>query len=402
MTRRASSLVTSFALVVASSACNGRIGDAHDASSDITHLDVHADDAVSDDADAAPDRADASSDVVYDGTVGMFVAQGYVGRTTISCDDGRTWVADRSDDPTLRCFADTMSDCDHNGARGMGLDYGDGWFVASWGWGAPGSIRRSRDGVNWERVVDASIFAGLNFGNGRFVAFDEQPSVSTDDGMTFTRATTPIGFGTHIRGAGFGGDHFVAAGAETADAGTVMVSGDGVAWQRPTSIPASCGVAVSADGVAFGRGALLLAHNTGLVCRSTDGGQTWTMAMVDGTIDASLIDNGSEFVTWGIHADTRVMFRSTDGITWTFEPTQLRNTDGTITAGPAVGPVARSNSSGTFVSVKSGWQVWYDQQVFYRSTDGITWEALPTTAFTPSHPILFIRYGVANRSAACP
>src|SRR5262245_36884214 len=36
-----------------------------------------------------------------EGTIPIFVAQGNVGRTTISCDDGQSWVANRSDDDTI-------------------------------------------------------------------------------------------------------------------------------------------------------------------------------------------------------------------------------------------------------------------------------------------------------------
>ena len=71
------------------------------------------------DRDVTADSHDAA---VFTGTTPMFVAQGFVGRTTISCDDGRTWVADHSDDEAMRCFSATPgSDCDHNGQRAMGL-----------------------------------------------------------------------------------------------------------------------------------------------------------------------------------------------------------------------------------------------------------------------------------------
>ena len=366
-------------------------------------IDAHATDVHPTDTGIATDSnlPDVPADVTAPGTTPMFVAQGYVGRTVISCDDGHTWVGDVSDDDSVRCFSNAMSDCDHNGARAMGLAFGDGWFMASWGWGLPGSVRRSHDAVHWEHVVDGTTFAGLNYGAGRFVAFDNRPRVSMNDGMMFQTASASIGFMGEIRGTGFGDGLFVAAGNSSATQGDVMLSADGLAWHRPTTVPALCGVSVSTDGVAFARGALLLAHDTGLVCRSIDNGLTWTTVMLSGTIEASLMDTGTEFVTWGTSSGMRGRFHSPDGITWSFDATHTRAPDGTMSGGPALGPVARS-ASGTFVSVKSGWQVWYDQQVFYRSTDGLTWDALPAGAFHGGHPIRFIRYGEAAHSGVCP
>ena len=90
---------------------------------------------------------------------------------------------------------------------------------------------------------------------------------------------------------------------------------------------------------------------------------------------------------------------------WTKIPTETRKTnpDGTTqtSPGPNIGAVARSNA-GTYVAVNGGWQQWYDKQVFYRSEDGVTWDALPAGAYVGSHPIQFIEYGMGERSAACP
>jgi hypothetical protein len=96
-----------------------------------------------------------------------------------------------------------------------------------------------------------------------------------------------------------------------------------------------------------------------------------------------------------------VMLRSPDGVTWTSTATKLQKSDGSSASGPAVGPVARS-AAGTYVATNAGWQVWYEKQVFYRSTDGVTWQALPTGAFKGSHPVKFITPGRLARGAACP
>lgn len=38
-------------------------------------------------------------------------------------------------------------------------------------------------------------------------------------------------------------------------------------------------------------------------------------------------------------------------------------------------------------------------QRFLRSTDGVSWQTLPTSAFNGSHPIFFITWGMAERSS---
>ena len=89
---------------------------------------------------SAGDAGGAGGDLIDPpaGTVPMFVAQGQAGRTIISCDDGRTWVADRSDEAWGYC---SDHDCDHGPGAGHGIT-----------WGAPGALKRSRDGVTWESL----------------------------------------------------------------------------------------------------------------------------------------------------------------------------------------------------------------------------------------------------------
>jgi hypothetical protein len=67
-----------------------------------------------------------------------------------------------------------------------------------------------------------------------------------------------------------------------------------------------------------------------------------------------------------------------------------------------VGAVAYSPVTGTFVAVRGGWQVWYDQQEFYRSSDGVTWTTLDPSVAPGGHPLRFISFGYGKPSAACP
>ena len=83
-----------------------------------------------DGADAGPAaRPDASAAIrdaglFYDAgpTLDLFVATGHMGRSIVSGDDGRSWVADESDLDAFRCFRANgnpdggSADCDHNEA----------------------------------------------------------------------------------------------------------------------------------------------------------------------------------------------------------------------------------------------------------------------------------------------
>jgi hypothetical protein len=92
---------------------------------------------------------------------------------------------------------------------------------------------------------------------------------------------------------------------------------------------------------------------------------------------------------WG---DDAYLLTSPDGATWTRTAmaTPLR-----------LGPVARS-PAGTLVAVGPTVYSGYAQQQFWRSTDGLTWETLPATAFVASHPIFHIAFGYADPGTVCP
>lgn len=342
------------------------------------------------------------------GSTPVFVAQGHAGRTIVSCDDGHTWVANHSDDDSIVCFSDGF-DCDHTPGAGRGITFAQGYFVATFGWGQPGSVRRSKNGVDWETTLEGQTFAGVAFGAGTFMLGGRPPYLSTDAGATWAPGGDVDSAEWNVRRSGFaahdGGRFVLAFGSNAND---INVSADlGATWARPAALPPACaGDMQWSGGIEYGNGVMVIVGGTGVACRSTDGGDTWTEAPVGGELTAQLVWTGTEFVTWGRTADfTPALFRSSDGAAWTVTPTVVRrqNADGTISEspGPTVGAVGRSDA-GTFVAVNGGWQVWYDQQEFYRSADGITWDALPQGAFVGSHPIQFIAFGRTDPGVACP
>lgn len=347
-------------------------------------------------SDAGSDATDAAPEVpVPAGTVPAFVAQGHAGRTTLSCDDGRTWVADRSDAPTLRCF-EGGNDCDHDPGAGRGLGYGGGHFVATFGWGKPGSIRRSKDGVTWTKVLDGTTFGGMVY-DGGFLAASRTGRASKDFGVNWTAVTEVPTDQWNVRHAAFVEGVGVVVVLEDGRPDLAISPDLGKTWRKPTALPAGCGKGV--QGVVGDAKAFVVVGSDGVACTSTDQGKSFTSASMGGTVDGSPVATGTRFYAWGADPTyARVRFESVDGKAWTKAKTSVRSVAGN---GPELGPVARSATTGTFVGVRGGWMQWYEKQVFYRSEDGLVWDALPAGAFVPSHPIRGITFGHVDKSAVC-
>ena len=331
--------------------------------------------------------ADAGGNTSTGSKVPIFVAQGHQGRITISCDDGHTWIADRSADDGVRCFASSGGvDCDHSALAGRGLAYGNGIFTATFGWGEPGHIARSTNGIDWQEFPQTLTYADIAFGNGVFIAAMGLPAISSD-GATWT-AGPDVGLRvSNYRGIGFGAGSFVITGESTTGRDLAVSTDSGKSWKPPTTRPDECvtnitGSASNDDLIVFGGGSY--------VCRSADGGDTWasTKVAASGGLTSPPIWTGSEFMVW--QNDT--LYRSPDAQSWTNEKLQP--------AGVHIGPVARGKN-GTFVAVKADWGAFYDMQAFYRSQDGVSWEILDASAFKGSHPITFIEAGEVDASADC-
>lgn len=318
--------------------------------------------------------------------VGVFVAQGHEGRITRSCDDGRTFPYNQSADDEFVCFSDADHDCDHSEIAGRGLAFGASSFVATWGWGNPGKLQRSLDGKTFGDVMtETPTFADVAYGNGAFVAGGNPTRVSSD-GQSWEMGGK-LTFDFNYRGIEFvptAGGTFIVTG-ESGTQRAISYSHDGKAWLAASERPELCGQELR--GVAGSEAAMIVVSARGHVCRSTDG-DTWTYAPVTERFTSPPLWTGSEF--WIYSGAQR--FKSPDGQAWTSQDIEPKNI--------AIGPLARS-PDGTLVAANDGWQVWYEKQQFFRSTDGVHWDVLPMTAFTGSHPINFISFGYVPASAGC-
>lgn len=330
------------------------------------------------------------------GSVPMFVAQGHLGRTLISCDDGQSWTADRSDDDQHTCWSGDANDveCDHQSTAGRGLVYvpsandEPGTFVSTFGWGQPGSIRTSRDGVTWTPTLTGRTFAMLAYGNGTLMAGAHVPMRSTDTGVQWEDTADPMLNVWNARTIGYaphGNGLFIVVGGDGGVQDIVLSPDAGQSWFHPDTLPSSCGANVR--GVAYGASTIVVMGET-TVCHSTDGGKTFVAQDTGANVTSTVLWDGARFVAYS----QGKAHTSTNGQSWT-------TTD--LSQNIQIGAVAVS-PGGTFVGVRGGWQVWYEKQEFYRSTDGINWTTLPESAFNGGHPINFMSFGYGAPSSACP
>lgn len=321
-----------------------------------------------------------------EGLVPAFIAQGHMGRTTISCDGGVSYVANQSEDDNFRCWSGDNTDCDHNAFAGRGLAYGNGVWVATFGWGAPGTLRRSTDGVSWQVVAsDTPTYADVAFGNGIFVTNNSPTRLSTD-GLNWTDGgnldlninTRAIQFVPHGDGV------FIVTG-ESGETRDIVTSPDGVTWTHASNRPAQCGQYVS--NLQYGNGTIAIFSGSGHVCTSTDGGDSWQLNSVNDYLSSGGVWTGTEFYVWA--GSTR--FRSANGIDWTSEAGSPQNL--------SLGPVTRA-PDGTFAAVHQSWDNYYEDQRFVVSNDGLNWQDAGN--FLGSHPINFFEFGYVEASASCP
>lgn len=348
--------------------------------------------------------------------VPMFVAQGSMGRTVVSCDDGRTWVGDRAWDQETtpficgapapkRCWMDTCSYsleaqcvaaecCNDTPDESKGVVFGNGRFVGTWGWGRPGALGASTDGVNWT-LGPGDSYGGIAFGGGRFIAASRSP-VWSSDGIHW-QPTDPADFraadGSQLwsvrsfaYGAYRGGGRFIAV--ATGAGRDILVSSDGQTWWRPATIPDGCGEDTFFYGsILGGNDVFVIVGESGKACRSVDGGNTWTIGPTGlSAIYSHGVWTGRVFQYWG---DDGFLIESSDGLNWQKTP---------MTTPMRLGPVARSDA-GHYVALGSVWEG-YENQEFLRSTDGLRWE--PAASAPQSHPIFHISFGDGDPSTTCP
>lgn len=335
-----------------------------------------ADGGASDD-DRAP--GDGEGNAASDG-VPLFVAVGEVGRTLVSCDDGRSWVADASDS-SAPCSGNA---CDHSTSVPTGLAYAEGRWFSARGWGYDGPVSWTEDGETWTDAPLTGRWNGLAAAPGLLFIQGTPNKASVSRGAAFEDRPY-VSLRGHVRG-----DVYILDGKLwlISDMGDVRTSTDqGRTWSTPREVEARClrDTQPHQGGLAYdGKGVLVFVNSSGgVVCRSTDHGATFRFAAELGaSATTPLVYAAEQFWVW---TGNRLR-RSRDGTRWSDERTNARS----------LMPVARSDD-GTWVGADG---VYQDQQML-RSSDGITWEVLPGARFEPGHRIRRIVFGRGKKPPAC-
>jgi hypothetical protein len=335
-----------------------------------------------------------------------------MGRTVLSCDGGRTWVGEQStvDEirhipaADLRCWGENIDpdpdpdqegepgesfelNCDEQADPGRGIAFGDGQFVATFGWGNPGRVLRSRDGTTWEVPLEGTTFGGVAYVQDTWILGGRNARRSTDGAITFSDDQDTGLKGWNVRRVGSTrgwGERVILVG----EAGDAVISSDaGETWWQPSDFPASCGASIQTEGgIVSSDSVWLVIGGDGSACRSTDGGETWTASDLGQDISSHAVYDGSRFLVWS----RGTLHSSVDGKSWQTTPT--------VPADLTLGPVAVDDEGG-LVSVRGGWNVWYEDQRFYRSDDGVNWSE--PESFIGSHPIRAMAHGLVPRPSVC-
>ncbi len=358
--------------------------------------------------------------------VPVIIAQGLRGRTTISCDDGQTWIAERDFDKegndlvcgntqpvvcgvtsckrrTVNGSCETSSPCDclHDVGYGKGIAFGDGKILANFGWGGAGAILHSADGASWKTflVFDAGyLYPNFIYGDGQFVHFSSQPRISTD-GLQWRNG----GF-ANFNGPGqswksprafdyldyFGSSRLIGA----IDGDIIRVSEDGGAtWLAPQKIPSGCANGIGdSQRILTGNNVAVIITTDGKSCRTGDGGRTWTLHSIStSSVTPYGIFNQGLFLAWGNSGGKVTRWSSADGMTWTATAMNTNTTVGAVGKSPL----------GTLVTTNGLWTD-YKSQVFLRSTDGgLTWNSLPSANYVKSHGIHRFGSGYIRENTLC-
>lgn len=361
-------------------------------------------------------------------TVPVIVAQGYIGRTTISCDDGKSWIADRSFDiegnamvcgnksPVIcgvsscykkesngNCTLQSVCDCGHDSGYGKGIVIAKNQILANFGWGGPGVILRSVDGQQWNNSYnfDASyLYPNISFNSGRFIHFSSQPHISTD-GLSWSNGAFANFNGANQPWTSPRAFDLLQYKTESRLIGVIdgdimrISSNNGDSWTSPKVIPAGCTDGIgNSQRILTGNDIAVIITSTGKSCRTSDGGETWTLHNITSNeLFAYPIFANGKFMTWSRAAGSSngLRYSSTDGVNWVATPMKTNTWLGAIGVSP----------TGTLVST-NGIDTGYSSQEFLRSEDdGLTWVSIPQSNYKKSHAIVRFQSGYIAAGGIC-
>ncbi|MCM8536953.1 MAG: hypothetical protein NE334_13530 [Lentisphaeraceae bacterium] len=257
---------------------------------------------------------------------GIFMAAGHGMNILVSRDDGKTWQQSFKGRPGG----------DHGyWAVWNNIAYTNGVFAVASGWGAPGTIIATDDGVNWQHLTA------------------KKTSMSRKDGKPYDMKTTMQLVGAE--------GSFAMPLASTADFGKSWAVKSPYGWKDKAGNKIK--IDIGHPTIAYGDGRLLVIGDKGPGVFSDDLGKTWQHMTVK--IDP-WEKRGSKGLVY--HNGAFLLLRSGDSI--------LRSTDKGMTWKSHKLDIKRPAGRSFCLSV-AGDYVWASGETTKRSKDGVTWEDIP-------------------------
>ncbi len=312
------------------------------------------------------------------------------GRIATSCDRGQSWAEDWIIDANASDHSDY--------AAAAGGAFGAGVFVVAMGWGAPGRVLRSTDGLNWDDL-DEDRFHLADGTTGRankgipVVFYDGSQFVIIWDRRVFF---SPDGMDWHDQGVRLDPELFhIRQHSFQKHLGRFFMrgenSGKDTQWMRRSSDSGLNFTPVTPDdGFDLSCGGQTLYAHLGLItnggeryCLSLDGGLSWS-AHRSAESFATIVPTSEGFLAFAKWR--RQVFYSSDAVEW---ESQDLSAEFRFSAG------GYSPHGYYIVASKRGPE-------FYRSDDGKQWVALPNDNSSGVSDIRHVVFGHASSSARCP
>ncbi len=312
----------------------------------------------------------------------VIFAAGQNERTAMSCDDGETWFNDRSADDSAR--GEIVQG--HSPRTFYGISDADGYTYINYGWGYNGSLKRSKDGLNWETVRSGSWGGGVAAFKDQVFHAGPDWSTSSTFGSAWNKLTN---IDSVASGISYGAVYKVKDSIFIAGRGAHMAASydKGSTWTLLQDVlPTKSQLRSFAEGngviVTVGKTYVNGQLSTGYITRSADGGKTWSSVQI-GNDWSSVVFNGTHFLAWTNAVDNARVYKSADGLNWTNTFIKINGQN----AGWYFAPAAAYNKkTGTYIFV-SGGNGDYSAQTVYKSTDGVDWIKSDPAKFKIGHSI---------------
>lgn len=230
-----------------------------------------------------------------------------------------------------------------------GVTFGEGRYVAV----GDGAVMYSNDSINWVRGTPSSTlnaWRDVIYADGKFVAVApvgvNDRIMTSPDGITWTGR--PIPRSNAWTSVAFGNNLYVVVGA-SGDGSRVMTSPDGIIWSVGSGIPNNLWASVT-----FGNNLFVAVSSTGEIMRSSNG-VIWTLfpTTFANSWSAITFGNGLFVVVSSTGPNGGRVITSPDGISWTPR------------AAPAANWTSVTFGNGIFMAVA--------RNIYMTSSDGITW-----------------------------